>query len=273
MWAVGSRPRRLAEVTILVGAWIAISLIFQLSANLHLLLGIPLVLGFQLFVRRRPIADLWVRDAPRVPIDRKTIAIGIILVLLAYPALTTQVAAGAPAWYMPFAIGLYTAGAVGATYAARALRVDRRTWVYIGVATGLGLAWMLLNALTEGTPKAEHVGDFLARATGMLAYYLSIGFVVEEVAFRGLIDAHVHHPGDDRQWQSALFVSCLWGVWHLPVVIGFVPAVLIPVALFVPHILEGIPLSFAWRRGGNLALPVGAHAVIDAVRDGLAVLI
>jgi hypothetical protein len=194
MWAVSSRPRRLAEVTILVGAWIAISLILQLSANIHLLLGIPLVLGFQLFVRRRPITDLWVRDAPGVPIDRKTIAIGIVLVLLAYPALATQVSAGAPAWYMPVAIGLYAAGAMGATYAVRALGVDRRTWIYTGVATVLGLAWMLLNALTDGTPKAEHFGDFLSRATGMLAYYVSIGFVVEEVAFRGLIDAHVHHP-------------------------------------------------------------------------------
>jgi hypothetical protein len=57
------------------------------------------------------------------------------------------------------------------------------------------------------------------------------------------------------------------------VVIGWLPAALTPIALFVPHILEGIPLSFAWRRGGNLALPVGAHAVVDAVRDGLAVLI
>jgi membrane protease YdiL (CAAX protease family) len=104
----------------------------------------------------------------------------------------------------------------------------------------------------------------------MLAGYLALGFVLEEVAFRGLVDAHVHHRGEGRQWQSALFVSALWGMWHLPLVIGTLPTLLLPVALFVPYILIGLPLSFAWRRGGNLALPVGAHAVIDAVRDGLA---
>jgi hypothetical protein len=160
-------------VTILVSVWIAISLIFQLSANFHLLLGIPLVLAFEVFIRRRPIADLWVRDAPRAPIDRKTIAIGIILVLLAHPALTQQVAAGAPAWDMRIAIGLFAAGAVGATYAVRALRVDRRTWIYTCLATVLGFAWMLLSTLTDGTPKAERIGDFLTRTSGMLAYYLS----------------------------------------------------------------------------------------------------
>jgi hypothetical protein len=31
----------------------------------------------------------------------------------------------------------------------------------------------------------------------------------------------------------------------------------------------GIPLSFAWRRPGNLALPAAAHAFADAVREAL----
>ena len=42
-------------------------------------------------------------------------------------------------------------------------------------------------------------------------------FVLEEVAFRGALDAHVHHEGEGRGWQSALFVSALWGLWHLPI--------------------------------------------------------
>ena len=37
-----------------------------------------------------------------------------------------------------------------------------------------------------------------------LAVYLPLTFVFEEVAFRGALDAHVHHPGDRRGWQSAL---------------------------------------------------------------------
>jgi membrane protease YdiL (CAAX protease family) len=40
--------------------------------------------------------------------------------------------------------------------------------------------------------------------------------------------------------------------------------------LLIYHGALGVPLSFAWRRSGNLVLPAAAHMVIDAVRDGLA---
>jgi membrane protease YdiL (CAAX protease family) len=35
------------------------------------------------------------------------------------------------------------------------------------------------------------------------------------------------------------------------------------------HCLVGVPLSFAWRRSGNLAGPALAHAGLDAVRNAL----
>jgi hypothetical protein len=37
------------------------------------------------------------------------------------------------------------------------------------------------------------------------------------------------------------------------------------------HSAIGIPLSFAWRRSGNLFVTAFTHALIDAVRDGLSV--
>jgi membrane protease YdiL (CAAX protease family) len=39
--------------------------------------------------------------------------------------------------------------------------------------------------------------------------------------------------------------------------------------LLVIHITIGVPLAYAWRRSGNLALPAAVHALVDSVRDGL----
>ena len=53
--------------------------------------------------------------------------------------------------------------------------------------------------------------------------YFAVTFVLEEVAFRGALDSHFYHsPPDGRRrdnsaWLSAIFVSALWDIWHLPV--------------------------------------------------------
>lgn len=72
--------------------------------------------------------------------------------------------------------------------------------------------------------------------------------------------------------MSALFVSAAWGVWHLPYVYGTQPLGVLIGQLLIYHCAIGVPLSFARRRSGNLALPAGAHALMDALRDGLAAL-
>jgi len=65
-------------------------------------------------------------------------------------------------------------------------------------------------------------------------------------------------------------VSCLWGLWHLPIMpklnVGLLGTV---AALMFVHGLIGVPLSLYWRRSGNLGVPSLAHAWIDAVRDAL----
>jgi membrane protease YdiL (CAAX protease family) len=97
---------------------------------------------------------------------------------------------------------------------------------------------------------------------------------VEEVAFRGALDSHVFRPQSDGQasglpWLSAIFVSALWGIWHLPTapvssVSAF--AAMIPVVIII-HTLVGVPLSFCWRASGTLVLPAAAHALVDAYRN------
>ena len=90
--------------------------------------------------------------------------------------------------------------------------------------------------------------------------YFTVTFVLEEVAFRGALDSHIYQPPTDGQrrggsaWLSAIFVSALWGIWHLPLLptggaAAFAAA--IPMVIIV-HTLTGVPLSFCWRAGGTL---------------------
>lgn len=104
-----------------------------------------------------------------------------------------------------------------------------------------------------------------------LLTYLPVVFVMEEVLFRGLIDTYLHGstPGGDR--ESALYGSALWGLWHLPVAFLALGVLTIPYLVIV-HTTIGYFMVTAWRRTGNLAAPGVAHAVIDALRNAIAVL-
>jgi membrane protease YdiL (CAAX protease family) len=101
------------------------------------------------------------------------------------------------------------------------------------------------------------------------ALYFPASFVLEEVTFRGALDEHLHAEGEPRGWQSAILVSVLWGLWHMPVSSTGLPWSLQMLQLVAVHVLFGVPLSLAWRRTRNLAGPALAHAVNDAVRNAL----
>lgn len=102
-----------------------------------------------------------------------------------------------------------------------------------------------------------------------LLLYLAVVFVLEEVTFRGALDAHAHHPGEGRGLLSAVVVSVLWGLWHLPLADPAGPLWMTSLQLVAVHGVIGVLLSYAWRRTGSLAAPGLAHAVIDGVRNGL----
>lgn len=112
------------------------------------------------------------------------------------------------------------------------------------------------------------VGAALVALPTYVALCFPATFLLEEVTFRGALDAHLHHDGETRGWQSAFFVSTLWGLWHLPVSHAL-PFPLQVTELVVVHVVLGVPLSMAWRRSRNLAAPAFAHAVNDAVRNAV----
>src|SRR3954466_8418448 len=62
-----------------IALWMALGWVFHLGANAYLLLGIPLVIAFQLVVRREPLVRLWVRRAPRFQLNRAGWMFAILL--------------------------------------------------------------------------------------------------------------------------------------------------------------------------------------------------
>jgi membrane protease YdiL (CAAX protease family) len=102
-----------------------------------------------------------------------------------------------------------------------------------------------------------------------LLAYVPVTFLLEEVTFRGLLDSHVYEPGGKWNIPSALLVSILWGVWHLPIAPRQGPIILLAARLILAHSLLGVPLSLYWRRSGNLGVPAFTHSLVDGVRNAL----
>jgi hypothetical protein len=269
---IASRVRRFIEVSAVVGFWIALGIVFHLSADSYLLLGIPLTAAFQWGVRRQPLRALWLREA--VPFRLGATGWAMAVALAVYPCyrlgrnLHAGVASPQTAWY--FAA---TAGAFAAAYALR--NFHRATWrallLCLATAGVIGILLMVFNAVVLGVGHRGFAGR-VGEGVASLLLYLPVVFMLEEVSFRGAFDAHVHHPGESHEYLTAFVVSSLWGMWHLPLVLGQKPLPVLIVGLMGVHCAVGVPLSIYWRRSGNLFVPGSTHALVDAVRNALFVL-
>ena len=268
--AVDRRLARAVVITVVIGAYMGLGFAFGLSAEAYLLLGIPITIAVQVLVARQPLRSLWLRQAP--PLRFTWQGIVAIAVLAIAPAI---VALGGVRDGKLALVGWGLAalvGAVGAVYAVRAMDRDairstiRATLIGGAVMVGIMVAYRLATGGFNG-----NVAAAIATSVISLATYLPVVFVMEEVLFRGLIDPYLHGstPGPDR--ATALYGSALWGIWHLPVAFVTFGALTIPY-LVVVHTAIGYALVASWRRTGNLAAPGIAHAVIDALRNAVAVL-
>jgi membrane protease YdiL (CAAX protease family) len=267
-----NRVRRFGEVILFVGSWMALGRILRLDADLYLLLGIPLTWVFQWLVARQPLTALWVRDAQRLRLDGKGMALAVGLAIVPIWLLVRQVRAGrwdAAAW-----AGACLGGAVFAAFAIRQAHGPIFRPLLTGLTTAgiAGSALMVLSTLI----RLGGASFLLARPAVLLSIFAQrlflffpACFVVEEVTFRGALDSHVHPAREERGAWSALLVSTLWGLWHLPITSSSAPWLARAVSLIVVHLVIGVPLSLVWRRSGNLVVPAFAHAVIDAIRDAL----
>jgi membrane protease YdiL (CAAX protease family) len=262
-----SQRRRAAEAIAFVAVWMAAGYLLPISSNGYLLLGIPLTIVFQVLVRRRRVRELFAAGTTRFALDGPGIGLAAVLAVVPLYFAVNAVGSGDRA-----GVGWYVAATAGAVWAAFALRVGsvrsalRAAVLPIAVgSTGFAAVYSAMH-LATGTPvSAQAVLTTIAQYT---ALYFPATFLLEEVSFRGALDAHVHHDGESRGLASAVFVSALWGLWHLPVSTTLsLPFPLQAGVLVVVHVLLGVPLSIAWRRTRNLAGPGLAHAVNDAVRN------
>src|SRR6266403_5550260 len=73
--------RRYIEVLAFVALWMALGWIFHLDTNSYLLIGVPLVVLFQRFVRQRPLRQLWVRDAAAFRLGLVGSVVAVLLIL------------------------------------------------------------------------------------------------------------------------------------------------------------------------------------------------
>ena len=271
--------RRWVEVLVFVGGWIAAGLLLGMSPQAYLVLGIPLTAGFQLFVRKRPIKDLWVRGGPGLSLRTVSLKLAILLAIVPFVNLAVSVVKGQGIDYILF----YLAAIVGAGAAAYALGQFRReTWRYLGlclVTAGLLGVLLVIDAFSHSTalPIGGRLGPDALVGIEWLLLYVPAVFMMEEVAFRGAIDSHVRHPDGHRGFNStvygiasAIVVSVLWGLWHYPVV-PHASVVQVVATLLVLQVAIGPFLSLFWRRSGNLMVPGFVHATVDSARNALGI--
>jgi hypothetical protein len=280
--APSNQFHRYLHATAFVGLWMAIGWIFRPDANSYLLIGVPLTVVFQIFVRRKPLVTLWVRDPANFRLSNPRLAVGVVLAVgfavLPSVMLVHSFTSGSWRSHVPETLWTFCAvvGAFGAGFSFG--QFTKQTWKSLGlclstagvIGCGIMASVFLIKVLTHEAALSLSFSQVKAGVASLLIY-VPICFVLEEVSFRGAIDAHVHQPGDRYPWLSALFVSCLWGWWHLPILGERRISGLIALAILMPlmHSATGIFLSFGWRRSGNLAVPAIVHALIDAVRNML----
>lgn len=262
-----AHPERGLVVFAFVGLWMALGWLLKLDANQYLLLGVPLTVAFQLLVNRRPLWAIWVRNAPPLRVTWQSLLVTVGLAALpAYGLYRTGFDDGwaVTCWYVCAILG-----APAVAYAIQ--NHDRRVTRSIRPAASIAvfiIALMVVSGVIHKGWGALTVSAALTTIKWSLLY-LPISFVVEEVTFRGALDAYVYRPEDKRGMGSAVALSFLWGLWHLPIVPleGF--WLLFALRLGCFHTLVGVPLSMSWRIGGNLLVPAVAHAVLDGVRNAM----
>jgi membrane protease YdiL (CAAX protease family) len=267
--ALDRRLARFAVATLVIGGYMALGFAFRLGAEAYLLLGIPITIGFQVLVVRRPLRSLWLRQTPPMAVTpRRMVAIVVLAVAPAVVAATglREGDLALVGWGLAGMVG-----AVGAVYALAAMdreavRSTIRTTLIAGaVLIGIMVAYRLATGGFNG-----NIAAAITTAVVSVTTYVPVVFVMEEVLFRGLLDTYLNGstPGPDH--ASALYGSALWGLWHLPVAFLALGVLTIPY-LVVVHTTIGYFMVTAWRRTGNLAAPGVSHAVIDALRNAVAV--
>src|SRR6476661_3784697 len=181
--------RQYIEVLTFVVAWMAAGWIFHLDANAYLLLGVPLVVLFQLFIRRKPLRNLWAREATSFRLGMIGIVLAGLLILapgydLLFVALPRRL------WVVALWLVCAMAGAVLAGFAFGWQRASatRRGLPSFAVAVLVGIGIMAAGALARHHSIGFPLPKLLFLLKQFLLYF-TVSFALEEVVFRGALDS------------------------------------------------------------------------------------
>jgi membrane protease YdiL (CAAX protease family) len=268
-----SRPLRFLIVTLAVAVYIALGFLLHTDAYQYLLLGIPLLILFQLGVHRQPLRAMWVRSGPPLRLDLWFFVLWILFSLMPIYFVWTarQQSNVEMAAYSSAAIF----GAFGLAYAVRAMRLAnvRQLGFCIFICVPIFFLF-LLPSFRQWHTYPLLTG--LAFGAQQLLILTPVTFIMEEVFFRGVLDTYLHQDEKRTGWPSAIYVSALWGLWHLPISLSLSKGalhwnqILITIAyLLIVQIAIGVPLSIWWRRSGNLVVTGTTHALLDTIRNVL----
>ncbi len=276
-----SKGRRYLETLIFVAGWMALGLflhpyllqwlpstdLFQNQA--YLLLGVPLAIIFQRIVRAQPVVSAWVAEAKEFRLDRSGFLIAFLLVVIPIPFLYQKISEGNSGWILVGVICLI--GSLPAAFAVRNFKKSKLKELLLCVAVAGTLGCLILFGRLYYSRQLTLVPSFsiLILFFNYLVIQFNMSFIVEEVVFRGVLDSHLYRSGETGSWFSAIFLSVLWGLWHLPffMFVGVQGGNLLAAGIFyaVNCAFIGVPMSLYWRRSGNLIVPAMAHVFIDAV--------
>ncbi len=204
-----SSRRRTMEAVAFVGVWMMAGYLLHLSSDAYLLLGIPLTTAFRCSSDAVHCANCSLATRPDSGWTRKG--------SLWRPAWRwSRVLRGScsdrqrldPLRLVPRSHRRCLRGRVRA---AERLDVAAVRSAALPIAIGASGMALVYGTMHNATRAPLSVTSALAAMAKYTALYFPATFLLEEVAFRGALDAHVHHDGDRRGWRSAVFVSALWG--------------------------------------------------------------
>jgi membrane protease YdiL (CAAX protease family) len=264
---------RYTQAFLFVVIYIAIGLVLKLAPNTYLFIGIPLTLVFQIFIRKQPIQTLWVREYSKFRLSKWGIIIAAAFIVLPVKIIIQMILHNKINVTNILYMLVVITGTLGVAYSISHFTKGTMRCLLLCLATAgiLGMGLSIVAAVVHSMNLHNPVQPDLKVGIKSLLLYIPACFIIEEVVFRGLLDSHVHHPGQKKGIWSAIFISALWGLWHIPVVPanGIGNLLIATVPLIVVHTIVGVPLSIFWRKSGNLIVTSFTHSLIDSARNAL----
>ena len=254
--------------------WMVIHFELKLSPLAGQYVGLPLILGFQLAIARRPIWQLWAFDTARFRLRKPYVILAIVLLALA--SILVTFASNRVLANTSQRLGLCALVALGVWPASYALQEQdqanlRRAlpWVVAVISFGViwRVAWTMASVLQPPHLTFSRIEDLL---TMWLCEFIGL-FLFDEVVFRGALDPYLRgsESGKVHPWFSALFIAVLWALWHLPVYnrgattfLGLLATAVRPFTISTT--INGFLLAFTARRSRTLVPSAALHALGNA---------